>query len=32
MFLFGVVLGMLLHAGAKILIGLIKMGLLALGI
>jgi len=32
MFLFGVVLGMLLHAGAKILIGLIKMALLALGI
>jgi len=32
MFLFGVVLGMLLHAGAKILVGLIKMALLALGI
>jgi len=32
MFLLGVVLGMLLHAGAKILIGLIKMALLALGI
>jgi len=30
MFLFGVVLGMLLHAGAKILIGLIKMALIAL--
>jgi len=31
MFLFGVVLGMLLHAGAKILTGLIKMLCLSLG-
>jgi hypothetical protein len=32
MFLLGIVMGMLLHAGAKILIGLIKIALLALGI
>jgi len=31
MFLLGIVMGMLLHAGAKILIGLIKILCLSLG-
>jgi len=32
MFLLGIVMGILLHAATKILIGLIKMALIALGL
>jgi hypothetical protein len=32
MFLLGIVMGILLHAATKILIGIIKMALMALGI
>ncbi|NBX69425.1 MAG: hypothetical protein EBR01_10740 [Proteobacteria bacterium] len=32
MFLLGIVMGILLHAATKILIGLIKMALIALGV